>query len=140
MSTVYVIDACALIDAAHNYNMGKKAFAHIWDALDKLVENGTLISSSEILDELKDEDLKTWAKKHKSSFVPLSLEVQEKTKEILQNYPNMIKIQSTSNSNADPFLIATAVLNNGTLVTNERPGDIRKRSRSDSSDSLTRRR
>ncbi len=125
MSTVYVIDACALIDAAHNYNMSKKAFSHIWRALDTLVENGALISSSEIVDELKDDDLKVWAKNHKSCFVPLTYEVQEKTKEILQTFPNLIKIQSTSNSNADPFLIATAVLNNGTVVTNERPGDTR---------------
>lgn len=127
MSAIYVIDACALIDAAHNYNMEKKAFSYIWHAFDTLVENGTLISSSEIMDELRDDDLKTWAKKHKSCFVPLSLEVQEKTREILQNYPNLIKIQSTANSNADPFLIATAVLNNGTVVTNERPGDIRNK-------------
>lgn len=33
MSKTYVIDACSLINIAHNYNMGKKAFAGIWDLL-----------------------------------------------------------------------------------------------------------
>ena len=62
MKTIYVIDACALIDAARNYNMSKKSFSHIWAALDDLIQNGELISSTEIMDELKDDDLKAWAK------------------------------------------------------------------------------
>jgi hypothetical protein len=38
MKTVYVIDACALIDAAKEYNMSKKTFSPIWEAFDSLVE------------------------------------------------------------------------------------------------------
>ena len=38
MSNVYVIDACSLINAAHNYNMNKKAFAHIWETLEDKIE------------------------------------------------------------------------------------------------------
>lgn len=37
MSNVYVIDACSLINAAHNYNMNKKAFAYIWETLEVVV-------------------------------------------------------------------------------------------------------
>ena len=50
MKTIYVIDACALIDAARNYNMSKKSFSHIWAALDDLIQNGELISSTAIMD------------------------------------------------------------------------------------------
>lgn len=57
MKTVYVIDACALIDAAKEYNMSKKTFFPIWEALDELIERGELITSTEIHDELKDDDL-----------------------------------------------------------------------------------
>ena len=57
MKTIYVIDACALIDVARNYNMSKKSFSHIWATLDALIQNGELVSSSEIMDELKDDDL-----------------------------------------------------------------------------------
>ena len=123
MTTTYVIDACALINAAQNYNMSKKSFAHIWESLDDMIRRGELISSSEIMDELKDDDLQAWAKQHKECFVPLTKEVQEKTTEVLSKFPTLIKIRSTGNSNADPFLVATAALQGGTIVTDERLGD-----------------
>lgn len=123
MDKIYVIDACALINAAQHYNMNKKSFSHIWEAIGDLIEKKRLISSSEILDELKDEELKNWAKAHKECFLPLSQDIQEKTIDVLREYPNLIKIRSTSNSNGDPFLIATAALEEGTIVTDERLGD-----------------
>ena len=83
------------------------------------VENGELISSAEILTELKDEDLAKWAKAHKSAFIPLTQEVQLKTKEVLEKYPAIIMMRSSRNSNGDPFLIATAVLYDGIVVTDE---------------------
>lgn len=117
MKTIYVIDACALIDAAKEYNMSKKTFSPIWEAFDELISNGQLISSTEILDELKDDDLIAWAKKHKELFVPLTKEIQEQVFEVLKKYPTLIKMKSTSNSNGDPFLVATAITNNGCIIT-----------------------
>ena len=119
----YVIDACALIDAAKNYNMSKKTFSNIWETLDKLVEEGRLISSAEILDELKDDDIEKWGKQHKGAFLPLSKEIQEKATEILKKYPNMIKIATKASSNGDPFLIATAIVEGGIVVTNEKKNE-----------------
>ena len=52
----YVIDACSLINAAKNYNMAKKAFIQIWETFDKMVVAGTLLSSIEVLEELKARD------------------------------------------------------------------------------------
>lgn len=125
MKTTYVIDACALINAAHQYNMSKTAFIPIWEKLNEMVENGEIISSEEIIDELKDEDISNWAKLHKSAFYPLTKEIQEKTTAILKEYPTLIQIKSSGNSNGDPFLIATAILSNGCIVTDEKPGDTR---------------
>ena len=118
---IYVIDACSLIEAAHRYNMSKKTFAYIWGTLEKEIEKGCLISSSEIFDELKDKDLAGWAKKNRKAFLPLSWEIQQKTKEILEKYPAIIKMKSSKNSNGDPFLIATAIVYDGIIVTNEGP-------------------
>ena len=95
MKTVYVIDACALIDAARNYNMSKRSFAHIWATIEDLIRSGDLISSAEIMDELKDDDLKTWAKQHKECFLPLTQEIQAKTSEVLAQFPTLIKIRSS---------------------------------------------
>ena len=117
---VYVIDACSLIEAAHRYNMSKKTFSYIWETFENEINKGRLISNTEILDELKDEDLATWAKKNKHAFKPLCRDTQEKTREILGKYPSMIKMRSSKNSNGDPFLIATAMVYKGVVVTNER--------------------
>ena len=123
MKNVYVIDACALIDAAKEYKMSKKTFSPIWEAFDELIKKGELITSIEILDELKDDDLIEWSKHRKELFFPLSKEVQEETMNVLKKYPTMIKIKSAANSNGDPFLVATAIVNDGCIVTNERIGD-----------------
>jgi hypothetical protein len=123
MRVNYVIDTCALIDASNQYNISKKSFAFIWEKFDDLIEGGELISSEVVKDELtsKDlEDLQKWAKKHKTFFYPLTKEIQEKTKEVLAKYPSMIGIKGTGNSNADPFLIATALSFHGTIVTQEK--------------------
>ena len=69
MKRIYIIDACALIDAAKEYNMSKKTFSPIWETFEELIDNGQLITSTEIQDELKDDDLITWSKKHKELFL-----------------------------------------------------------------------
>lgn len=123
MSTKYVIDACALIDAVKNYNMSKSTFLPIWETIDELIISGNLITSSEIKDELKDDELIEWVKQRKKFLVPLTKDIQEKVVEILKEYPTLIKMKSTSNSNGDPFLIATAIIEKGCIVTNEKLGD-----------------
>lgn len=122
MSKIYVIDACALIDAAKNYNMSKKVFEDIWILIDSMVAEGKLISSIEVKNELKDDDIKEWSKQNKEMFMDLTEEIQNITREILRKYPSIIKIQTKKNSNADPFLIATAIYKEGVMVTNEKKG------------------
>ncbi|MDN0033999.1 DUF4411 family protein [Oscillibacter valericigenes] len=120
----YAIDACALINASKAYNLKKKAFSHIWGKFDELFENGILVSNIEIFDELKDKDLQDWAKKHKESFLPLDEGTQKRTTEILAAYPTLVKIRPKgASSNGDPFLIATAIQNNCTVITDEKVGD-----------------
>lgn len=116
---IYAIDASSLIQAAHNYNMSKKSFLYIWEKLESEVNNGKLISSIEIFDELKDKDLAEWAKNNKNAFIPLTKEIQETLIKLLQKFPNIIKMRSSKNSNGDPFLIATAIVKNAVVVTNE---------------------
>jgi len=120
----YAIDACALIEASKVYPLGKKSFAHVWDKFAELFDCSSLISSIEVFDELKDKDLQAWIKTHKSCFLPLDETIQVKTTEILSSYPELVKIRpKRSSSNGDPFLIATAIVNECTVVTNERLGD-----------------
>lgn len=120
----YVIDSCSLINARSEYNMQKSTFLPIWNKLKEMVDNGTLISTEEVLEELKDEDLLSWAKVNNQMFYKTDQSVQNKVAEILKIFPNLIKLKSVANSNADPFLIAVAILLDDTvIVTDERLGD-----------------
>lgn len=121
MKNVYIIDACALIDAAKHYMLNKKTFSSIWEKLEDLIREGVLISSIEVKDEVKDEDIATWLSRNSNMFIPLTEEVQKETIKILRDYPRLIKLTSKGNSNADPFLLATAILYNAIIVTNETP-------------------
>ena len=119
----YAIDACSLINAAKNYSFKKSTFAPIWEKVAEMIIAGSLISSIEVRDELKDDDLVEWCKRNDQLFLPLTEEIQRKVTSILQEFPTMIKMKSTGNSNADPFLIATAMLKGAIIVSDERLGD-----------------
>lgn len=120
----YIIDSCSLINAYNNYNMHKIVFAPVWNKLTEMVNNKTLISTEEVRDELKDDDLVSWVKNNKVMFLPTDKNVQDKVREILNIFPSLIKLKSTENSNADPFLIAVAILTeDSVVVTDERMGD-----------------
>lgn len=124
MSERFAIDACALIDAGKAYNLKKRSFAHIWEKVDDLIAEGRLLSSSEVLEELKDPDLLDWAKQRREIFLPINEAIQAKTREILSKYPTLIKIRGKNgNSGADPFLIATALVNKCSVITNEKIGN-----------------
>lgn len=119
----YAIDTCSLINAAKNYSLKKTTFSPVWEKINDLIFEGLLISTTEVKEELKDDDLVEWSKRYDQLFHPLTEEVQKKATDILRSFPTMIKMKSTGNSNADPFLIATAILERAIIVTDERPGD-----------------
>lgn len=119
----YAIDSCSLINAAKNYNMKKTVFYPIWGRIEDLIMSGKLISTIEVKDELKDDDLVEWSKRNNSLFLPLTEDIQRKTVEVLHDFPTMIKMRSSGNSNADPFLIATALVEGAAIVSDERLGD-----------------
>ena len=119
----YAIDACSLINAAKNYSLKKSTFSPVWERVTDLISEGLLISTVEVKEELRDDDLVEWSKRNDQLFHPLTEEVQTKATDVLRDFPTMIKMKSTGNSNADPFLIATAVLEGAIIVSDERLGD-----------------
>lgn len=123
----YAIDACSLINAAKNYNLKKSIFNPLWETIEDMIEDGTLISTIEVRDELKDDDLVAWCKKNNQLFLPLTEKVQKQATIILRDFPTLIKMKSSGNSNADPFLIATAAIEDATIISDERLGDEKTR-------------
>lgn len=119
---IFAIDTCALINAANQYNMNKKLFEPIWNTISEMVEGGNLITSSEVGEELKDEDLILWKRGHSKAFIPIDDEIQKKVVDLLREFPTIIKMKSSANSNADPFLIAVAQKYNACIITDEGNG------------------
>ena len=116
----YVIDTCSLTELRRTYPF--KMFAPVWNKLKELVEKEIIISTEEVFDELRiyDDDVFNWAKENSIMFIPLDESIQLKVQELLLTHYNLIDIKNKKSS-ADPFVIALAILNNCTVVTEEKP-------------------
>ena len=68
-------------------------FPSLWGKIGELMEQGTIISSQEVYDELLigSDDLGKWAENRKESFFQSSVPVQQKVREILATYRGLIE-------------------------------------------------
>ena len=95
-------------------------FPPVWDKLNDFISKGKLISSEEVLRELKKkhDPAYEWAKGHPGLFLPLDDRTQVLVAEILSKFQRLVDTKK-GRTGADPFVIAVAKLKNATLVTNE---------------------
>lgn len=118
----YSIDTSALMDGwVRNYP--PDVFPDIWENLDKLIAEGHLRASEEVLEELrkKDEDgLYRWAKSRDALIVPIDSAIQLEVTDILRGHPKLID-QRRNRSGADRFVIALAGVNDCAVVSGEAP-------------------
>lgn len=120
MTPRYVFDANILINIQRR--QPRDLFPSVWKKITELIENGTVISSQEVFDELSrgDDSLVEWAKEHKSSFQPSDITIQEQVRSILKDNRGLVEGGKKLN-NADPFVIALAMQNGCKIVTEETP-------------------
>jgi len=115
----YSLDTSAILNSwAKHYP--PDVFPQVWDKLDTLANQGTLIASEEVLIELeaKDDDLHRWAKQRQMMFVPTDEAIQNCVSQILRHHPKLVKEMSNRNR-ADAFVIAVAQVHNCSVVTEE---------------------
>ncbi len=119
--TVFSIDTSALV-GAWSESYSPQTFPALWKNLERMILEGELIASEEVLHELerKDDDLLVWVKNRPDLFVPMDAVVEREVKRVVR-VPNLVKGTSTDNS-ADPFVIAVAIARNATVVSQERHG------------------
>lgn len=96
-------------------------FGSLWSKVDSFIENGIVISSEEVYDEIHvgDDDLVSWAKNRKDKFLKSDHNIQQLVREILQKQPSLVTGSKKING-ADPFVIALAKIKNCKLVSDER--------------------
>ncbi len=103
-------------------------FPTLWDNLDEFISAGEIVSSEEVYVETskKADELHEWIKDRKHMLVPLSPDIQRVATKLLSDYPRLVDTLR-GRSQADPFVIATAVEMNAVVVTGEiRTGNLAK--------------
>jgi hypothetical protein len=122
---IFVFDNSPLSALFRNYYRG--IFGSLWGGFDSLVEEGRLVSTREVLREIKDgsvESLRVWAAEHKELFATPTAEQGAFVAEIYKvpHFQQNIETKKLlkGGRNADPFVIARAAVDGATVVTMEK--------------------
>ncbi|MDR1227407.1 MAG: DUF4411 family protein [Azoarcus sp.] len=121
---IYVFDTSSIRALQHFY---PRVFKKIWADLDSLAQAGDFISTREVFNELErqavSEEVLHWAKERKALFTTPTANEQKFVAEIfkIQHFQGLIGAQQRLKGTpvADPFVIACAKANGGTVVTEE---------------------
>jgi hypothetical protein len=121
----YIFDNNTLTGIFRHYY--RDSFPSFWTRFDKMIEEGTVLSVREVHNEIKNysrkDELENWAKANPNFFHnPTPEELQFINK--IYNVPNFTnnmsqKVLLYGGPFADPFLIAKAYVEQGTVVTQE---------------------
>lgn len=117
----YCVDTSSLLQLQRVYP--QDVFPRLWEHVAALAADGRLISSEEVLLELKRKEgdvVSQWAQQHATIFLPPVEQIQNHVTQIMQQFPRLVDARA-GKSFADPFVVATAVLQGCTVVTEEAP-------------------
>jgi hypothetical protein len=118
----FCIDTSSLLQAHRAYPAPH--FPTLWTNLSQLISAQRLVSSEEVLRELEKKEgdvVHTWAKAHAQAFLPLVERVQTEVTAIMRDFPKLVD-ERKQKSFGDPFVIATAIAEGCTVVTEENEG------------------
>lgn len=121
---VYIVDTCSFIVLGHYF---PERFPSLWQRLDGLVVAERLLSVREVRRELSTQatkqHLKAWVEAHRVIFLVPSAEETEFTRTIFSTarFRQLVRKKSilTGSPVADPFVIASAKVRNGCVITEE---------------------
>lgn len=116
----YVFDSNIFINLQRRQPID--VFPSLWAKIGELMDNGIVISSREVYDEIMigGDDLEKWAKERKECFLPSDVPVQQDVRAILSTHRGLVEGGKKKNS-ADPFVIALAKQQRCKVVTEEVP-------------------
>lgn len=118
MASRYIFDSNIFINLQRRQPID--VYPSVWEKISDLMENGTIISSLEVYEEIVNnkDALSEWVKKRKKYFLPSEVNVQNEVRRILKDYRGLVEGGKKKNS-ADPFVIALALLTGFSIVTEE---------------------
>jgi hypothetical protein len=120
MPRIYSIDTSALVHAWQR-DYPPDVFPSVWEKLDELATSDRLISCDEALLELErgGDDLHEWAVDRPHIFRTPDQSVQTVVSDIVNRWPEVVPEESHDGVWADPYIIAFAVVQSGTVITGE---------------------
>jgi hypothetical protein len=115
----FCVDTSSWLDGWHR-NYPRDVFPTLWSNIEDCVGRGEIISSEEVYVEIakKDDDLHEWIKSRKEMLVSAEEAIQRRVSGILITYPRLVDTLK-GRSQADPFVIATALETGSIVVTGE---------------------
>ena len=118
----FCVDTSGWLDGWHRY-YPRDVFPSLWQNVEERVNGSDIIASEEVYVEVqkKDDDLHEWMKQRKFMLIPANESVQGCVAQVLRTYPRLVDTLK-GRSQADPFVIATAVETGSVVVTGESVG------------------
>lgn len=116
---LYSFDTSAILNGRRDL-FRPTVFQTLWAQIEDAIADGQIRAVDEVQRELarRDDDTKRWADAQPGLFVPLELPIQQSAAQILNLHPRLVG-QGGRRSAADPFVIALAMVHNGSVVTDE---------------------
>lgn len=114
----YVFDSNIFINLERKQPIDR--YPSVWKKIGELMDNGTIISSREVYDEIMigGDDLTKWVKERRNCFLPSNVAIQQEVRKILISHRGLVEGGKKKNS-ADPFVIAVAKQQLCKVVTEE---------------------
>jgi len=122
----FCVDSSAWLDGWRR-NYPPDVFQSLWEKIEALIDAGEIIATEEVYVELakKDDELHDWIQARKAMLIPPDEAIQQRVTELLGKYPRLVDTLK-GRSQADPFVIATAMVRGAVVVTGELMGTAEK--------------
>lgn len=116
----FSLDTSSLI-WAWRFAYPRANFPTLWQRFEALIRDGEMRASSMVMAELEriEDELLEWARTQGALFIELDRPQQESVRGMLADFPGLVPA-GEDRINADPFVIALAIRDGSTVISQER--------------------
>ena len=117
-NTIYIIDTSSILSQKDTELHRRKINKTLRKYIDELIKQKRIVTCSEIMEEVKDKDIKKWYVGLNGEILPIDDEVQTNVKKVVTSNPQLVDFKENKSS-GDAFLIATTMKYGYTVITEE---------------------
>ena len=114
----YIIDTSSILSQKPNEPNRRIVNKSLWEYIDSLINEQIIVTCSEILEEIKDDDLAEWWRNLGGEIMSVDEDIQNNVVHVVTQQPDIIDFKQVKSS-GDAFLIATAMKYNLIIITEE---------------------